>query len=223
MTISTTANSVTIGGDGSTTLFNFSFVWFASSAISVIYTDANGVETTLSPTAYTQTLTAAATGSLWGIGGSVLYPLTGSPIASGTTITILRTLLLDQDTSISNQGPFYPQAVEQALDTLCMEIQQIGNAQTYAIRAPIIDATAPNALPPAAQRANGTMTFDSTGQPTVSAATAGATISSPMVPVVTAASLTTALKNLFAGIPTADPHVVGELWSNSGIVTISAG
>jgi hypothetical protein len=24
-------------------------------------------------------------------------------------------------------------------------------------------------------------------------------------------------------IPTADPHVVGELWANSGILTISAG
>lgn len=28
---------------------------------------------------------------------------------------------------------------------------------------------------------------------------------------------------LFTGIPTADPHVVGALWNNAGVVTISAG
>lgn len=28
---------------------------------------------------------------------------------------------------------------------------------------------------------------------------------------------------IVAGLPSADPHVVGELWSNSGVLTISAG
>ena len=28
---------------------------------------------------------------------------------------------------------------------------------------------------------------------------------------------------LWTGIPTADPHVVGKIWSNAGVVTISAG
>lgn len=28
---------------------------------------------------------------------------------------------------------------------------------------------------------------------------------------------------IVAGLPTADPHVAGELWSNSGVLTISAG
>jgi len=28
---------------------------------------------------------------------------------------------------------------------------------------------------------------------------------------------------IVSGIPTADPHVVGALWSNSGVLTVSAG
>jgi hypothetical protein len=28
---------------------------------------------------------------------------------------------------------------------------------------------------------------------------------------------------LVATLPTADPHVVGQLWSNAGVVTVSAG
>lgn len=225
MTVSTTANSVTIGGNGSQTSFGFSFIWFAGSDISVIYTDTNGVETTLSPTAYTLVLNAAAAGTLWGVGGSVTYPLSGSPIAAGTSLTILRTLAYTQQTSISNQGSFYPQAVEQAIDTLCLEIQQIANAVARALVVPLVDAVTPNALPAQVQRENGVLTFDSSGQPTVSKTlvAGGTTVSAPLVPVVTAASLITALENLFAGIPTSNPHVVGQLWSNSGVVTISAG
>lgn len=30
-------------------------------------------------------------------------------------------------------------------------------------------------------------------------------------------------KLTFVGLPTADPHVVGQAWSNAGVVTISAG
>lgn len=28
---------------------------------------------------------------------------------------------------------------------------------------------------------------------------------------------------IFTGVPTADPHVVGALWANTGVLTISAG
>jgi len=28
---------------------------------------------------------------------------------------------------------------------------------------------------------------------------------------------------IFTNLPTADPHVVGQLWSNSGVLTVSAG
>ena len=59
------------------------------------------------------------------MGGTVQYPTSGSPIATGTSLTVQRILPLQQLTTISNQGDFSPQVIEQALDTLCMEIQQV--------------------------------------------------------------------------------------------------
>ena len=89
------------------------------------YTNTSGIVTQLNPSQYTLYINPPATGSLWGVGGTLTYPLTGSPIASGTTLTISRSIPYQQLVSISNQGDFSPQVIEEALDTLCMEIQQL--------------------------------------------------------------------------------------------------
>ncbi|WP_339033782.1 hypothetical protein WHZ78_18435 [Bradyrhizobium symbiodeficiens] len=36
-------------------------------------------------------------------------------------------------------------------------------------------------------------------------------------------SVNSAGKLLVTGLPTADPHVVGQLWANSNVLTLSAG
>lgn len=189
MTISTTQDSVVIGGNGSTTSFSFPFVGVATSDISVVYTDASGNQTTLSPSQYTVTLNPLASGQIWQVGGTVTYPLSGSPIAVGTTLTISRTLPLTQTASISNQGDFYPQVVEQALDTLCMQVQQVSAEVALAVRAPASDGSL-NVLPAAAKRANQALLFDANGQPIVgSAGGSGTPISAVMQPVVQAVTL----------------------------------
>lgn len=133
MTISVTNSLQTFEGNGSNTIFTFSFPAVSAADITVLYTDSNDVLTTLSPASYTVTMNPVAPGSLWSIGGVIEYPLSGSPIASGTSITIQRVLPLQQTADISNQGNVYPTVTEQALDTLCMEIQQI-SARTGAFR-----------------------------------------------------------------------------------------
>lgn len=133
MTVSTLASQQIALGNGVTTVFSFSFIAVAATDIQVTYTDADGVQDVLSPSQYTLFLNPAATNSLWGIGGTCTYPLTGDPIADGTFLTIQRIVPLVQTTSISNQGAFYTQAVETALDTLCFEIQQV-SGRTGAIR-----------------------------------------------------------------------------------------
>lgn len=128
MTISTTTSTITIAGNASTTVFSFPFVADSPSTMEVLYTDASGNTSTLSPSLYTLFINAPATGQLWGIGGTVTYPNTGSPpvpIAVGTFLTITRIVPLTQTVSISNQGAFYPQAVEQALDLLELQLQQV--------------------------------------------------------------------------------------------------
>ncbi len=118
MSLSSTARKVIHNGNASATVFAYTFPILSASHLSVIYTDAAGVETTLSASLYSVT----GMGSL--TGGTVTYPLTGSPIAAGTKLTIVRTVPLTQLTTLSNQGGYYPEVVEQRLDLIYMALQQ---------------------------------------------------------------------------------------------------
>lgn len=133
MTVSTTQPAITVGGNNSQTVFQFPFIGVSASDIEVIFADTSGSTTTLPSTAYSVMLNAPITGQLWPQGGSVTYPLTGSPIADGTKLTISRILPLTQLAEISNQGNQYPTVTEKALDILCMEIQQV-SARTGQLR-----------------------------------------------------------------------------------------
>jgi hypothetical protein len=190
-TVTSAQSSVVIGGNGSITNFTFPFIGVASNDITVIYTDANGNQTTLTPnTQYTIVVNAPLPGAIWGLGGSVTYPLVGSPIASGTTITIARTLPYLQTVS-SNQGQAFPTAVEAALDLLSMQIQQLDALFGRGIAIPVSDSCGSlGPLPAAAQRANQLLGFDSTGCNPIAVSTLpSGTVSSAMQPVVNAGSL----------------------------------
>lgn len=168
MTVSTTAFAVTLAGNGATTVFSFPFIADNASTIQVTYTDANGVQTVLSPGLYTLVINTPPVGGLWGIGGTVTYPLIGSAIASGTTLTIQRTVPYTQTVSIANQGAFYPSAVEQGLDLLELQIQQFQGQLANVVKAPVVDGVLDMTLPALAARANKFLLFNSSGQPTVS-------------------------------------------------------
>lgn len=173
MTISTQSSSVTILGTGALNSFNFSFVVPDALSVSVIYTDSSGNQTTLNPSQYTLSINAPAPGQLWGAGGTVTYPLSGSPIAAGTSITISRVLPLTQLDSISNQGNFYTQVTEEALDTLCMQIQQVSAQTDRSLQFPIVDGSYDSILPAAQVRANKYLAFDSLGNVTVTEGSGG--------------------------------------------------
>jgi hypothetical protein len=164
MTISTTSTTVTYQGNGSTTAFTFSFVADSPSDLVVSLTDSSGIVTLLDPSQYSVVLNPVPTGGLWGIGGTVTYPISGSPISSGTNITITRAVPYTQDVSISNQGAFYPQAVEQALDVLELQIQQIKTESEYSLKFPLSGGVVPDDLLGAAERAGNVLAFDDNGQ-----------------------------------------------------------
>jgi hypothetical protein len=125
LTISTTASSTTVVLIAAQTVVPFSFIADAASDITVQTTNTStGASTTLAASQYTVTLNSATTGQLWGVGG---YVTLNSAPGVGYTCTITRTLPLQQLISIQNQGDFAPQVTEQALDTLCMEIQQVSS------------------------------------------------------------------------------------------------
>lgn len=170
MTISTTTSTITFAGDGSTTVFSFPFVGDSAATLQVFYTDSLGNITQLLSSQYTLFLNPAPSGGLWGIGGTVTYPNTGSPptpITAGTFLTITRDVPFIQTVSINNQGAFYPQVVEQGMDLLELQIQQLNTDLAYTIKTPTVDLFPPQTLPAASQRANGYLAFNSSGQPIV--------------------------------------------------------
>lgn len=191
-TVTTQTSSIVGLGDGSNTVFTFPFVGVASSDITVTYTDTSGTEAVLTSTQYTLALNAPATGAIWGVGGTVTYPLSGSPIAAGTTLTIERTLPYTQTVS-SNQGQAFPRAIETGLDLLDMQIQQVYGLIGRAISVSVTDTcSALGNLPTASSRANQMLGFDSTGCNPIVAQPASALVSSAMQPVVDAATIAAA-------------------------------
>lgn len=162
MTVATSASGVTVQGNGIATTFSFSFVGAIASDIAVYYTDADDVSTLLDPADFTLTLAAALPGQIWGYGGNVTYPLSGDPIATGTSVTIVRDLPYVQETSLSNQLAFYPQSTEIALDYEMMCMQQLADLLNRGLHTGPADDVLDN-LPE--DRAGKCLAFDNNGQP----------------------------------------------------------
>lgn len=190
MTVTTASNKAIVAGNGATTVFSFNFIGVNADLISVTLTDSGGVETLLDPSLYTLALNPAGT-ALWGIGGTLTYPLTGPALGAGNTLTLLRELPLTQAISLQNQTSYgqYNTAAEQAVDLLEMQLQQVYEQFGRALTVPASDEDAPVSFPPAALRALKVALFDADGQPTVGDLPASGIISAAMQAVVAAASL----------------------------------
>jgi hypothetical protein len=210
MTVATTLNKITYAGTGGTTSFPFSFafpggVTTSQAALDLVVTFVStaGVATVIAfgpnTNQYQLTLNAAVSPNPTGVGGIVTYNPSGIPIAIGTTLTIQRILPETQGTSYQNQGTLWQTVVEQSLDYLTMIVQQIQATFGNFIQAPQTDPVGLNyTLPPAAQRANLALIFDSSGNVTTGASSS-VSVSAPMIPVVQASSLANARTALGLG------------------------
>lgn len=163
MTISSTANKVVLYGNGVATGWPYKFPIPNQSQMAVIVTDPLGNQTTLTQSQYT------VTGIGGKSGGSVTYPLAGSPLAALWSITILRTLPLVQQTDIVNQDGFFPDVLEATVDYLTMVDQQLSEALGRGVVFPVVDdqTTVSPVLPAAASRALKPLIFDGTGNAVV--------------------------------------------------------
>ncbi|MDA8231567.1 MAG: hypothetical protein M0006_09535, partial [Magnetospirillum sp.] len=134
MTISSSSSSVTYQGNGATTVFPFPFPVADSADLQAILTD-----NTQSPPAVT--VLTASQYSLSGVadpsGGSVTYPLAGTPLPTGQALTLCRVVQYVQTTSIVNQGGFYPEVIEAALDYLTEQTQQLADGLSRTVQVPV--------------------------------------------------------------------------------------
>ena len=129
MTISSEINrSGPYNGDGVATAFDYKFKILEREHLQVIHTDASGTDTIL-------TLDADYTVDGVGNDGGGSAFLTPAP-AVGTRITLLLNVPFTQETDLENQGAYYAETIEQALDLIVMRLQQLKERSARSITIP---------------------------------------------------------------------------------------
>lgn len=134
MTISSTDDprAGPFNGNGSQTVFPFVFKTFAKADLLVVRTDDDGLEYTLVlDSDYSVSLNADQDANP---GGSITYPISGSALPLGETLTIASNLDFIQTTDIQNSGGFFAEVIEDALDRQVMLIKQVNEKVDRALR-----------------------------------------------------------------------------------------
>jgi hypothetical protein len=126
---SATAKTGPYAGNGSQTVFPYTFKVFDQAELQVVLTSAGGIETI-------QTLTTHYTVSGVGqdAGGNVT--MVAAPSA-GSSLTIVRDVAFVQNTDLRNQGGFYPEVHERVFDRLTMQTQQLKRGVDSSLRLPV--------------------------------------------------------------------------------------
>lgn len=204
MTIpSTTRKAGPLLGTGAQTAWPFTFKVFAEADILVTTVDDVGVETQrVLDTDYTVALNANQDTSP---GGTVTYPISGTPLAVGSALTITGDIDYDQPLDIPAGGNFSPVALENELDRIVMQVQQLREQLGRALLAPVT-SSASGQLP--APESNTLIGWDEVG----------ALQNVPLDTIVTAGTYGTTRNDTFTGDGTAtafllstDPAVLSNL------------
>ncbi len=170
MTVSSQTNSATFLGNGVATAFPLPFRFFNNSDIFAYFIDASTGAATPMVIGADYTLTGAGEPEVNGNAVSVLT--TTAPLPTGRGLYVERVMQQVQETDIVNQGEFFASTHEDVFDRLTMLIQQSNSNSQGAIRVAIGDPE-PDRLPPAPQRANLLLSFDSGGNPIAVAPVSG--------------------------------------------------
>ena len=156
MTVSSSINRASYGGNGTLKTFAYGFKVFDQGELTVILRSSDGTETVQTITTnYTVTGVGAAGG------GNVVF---GTAPASGVTIVILRELDLDQGLDLVPNDPFPAQSLEDSLDKLTFMVQQQGEELGRSIKASRTNVISGSEFTiSATDRANKVFAFDSSG------------------------------------------------------------
>jgi hypothetical protein len=125
MTVATSVSRITVAGNGSATSFAFPFKITSSAHLVVTKTTSAGIVSTL-----TEGTHYSVTGVGSESGGSITYPLSGTALPTGDTLTMRRVVPLTQTTDLTNQGAFYAEVHEDTFDRLTYITQQLTDQLT---------------------------------------------------------------------------------------------
>jgi hypothetical protein len=224
MTISSeTRKAGPFNGNGATTAFPFTFKCFTTSDLSVIYTTALSVESTLVlDSDYTVSLNGDQNANP---GGSVTYSL----LATGEKLTVIGDLPYTQETDIQNAGGFYPEVFENALDKLTMLTQQIKEEVDRSVKVDVSSATTPDALldelagDVVAAAASATAAAASELAATNSETAAGVSAAAALVSETNAAASEAAVADTVAALAASSgASLIGTIQSGTGAVARTA-
>jgi hypothetical protein len=141
----TTRRAGPFNGNGVTTSFPFTFKVFATSDIAVIKTSTASLESTLAlGSDYSVTLNPDQDASP---GGSITYPISGTPLAAGEKLTTIGALPYDQTADLPTGGNYRALVVENALDRTVFQVQQLAEELGRSLTLPPSAATADTQLP----------------------------------------------------------------------------
>ncbi len=158
MTVSTTTSKVSYSGNGSTTVFAYTFKVFDEDDLTVILRD----NTTGTETVQTITTNYTVSGVGNANGGNVTF---GTAPASGKTIVVRRESDQTQTTDYTPNDPFPAEAHEDALDKLTFIAQEVQEELDRAIKISRTNTmTSTEFAVGATARANKILAFDSSGE-----------------------------------------------------------
>jgi hypothetical protein len=159
MTVSSTTVKNSYSGNGSTTVFAYTYRIFADSDLQVIIRSAAGTETTKTITTH---YTVAGAGDA--NGGSVTFTVGNVPTAT-ETVVLRREVPQTQAIDYIANDPFPAESHEEGLDRATMNIQQLQEEVDRSIKLSRTNTmTSTEFTVDAADRANKILAFDSTGE-----------------------------------------------------------
>ena len=161
----------TEGNASGTTFSSSPIVFYDTDDIQVVHTDSAGVDTNLvvGTSATNYSIAFVSADSIPSV-VTVTYPAAGSggsALPVGEFITIKRVVPLLQEVDLENQGGYYPDTQEQALDELTMMVIQQQDDIDRALKAPVSDdlSGVDLNLPTVTERAGKLLGFNAQGEP----------------------------------------------------------
>jgi len=161
VTVSSTTNKHSYNGNGSQTVFAYTFKIFVAADIKV-YLD--GVLKTIN-THYTLS-NVGVTG-----GGNVTFTSGSVPVSATGNVILLRSLALTQGVDLINYGAFDANIIESAYDKLTMMVQQLQEEVSRSIRfsATVYDGGTQEVSDTVANRAGKVLAYDASGNISIAA------------------------------------------------------